>query len=97
MKDIIGCSSPGLYLSTFTLLMKLPNFFFTNILEKKRYMLVDVKWGYEINHNIKIQVRRFCTYDQFDSTISLFEQPSIDFSVVFLCFSYENTSQKVYL
>jgi hypothetical protein len=58
-------------------------------------MLAEVKWGYEINHNIKIQVRRCYTYGQVDSTISLFQQPSIDFSVAFRCFSYANTSWKV--
>ena len=46
-------------------------------------MVVEVKWGYEINHNIKIQVRRCYTYGQVDSTISLFQQPSIYFSVAF--------------
>jgi hypothetical protein len=58
-------------------------------------MLAEVKWGYEINHKIKIQVRRCYTYGQVDSTISLFQQPSIDFSVAFRCFSYANTSWKV--
>ena len=35
-------------------------------------MLVEVKWGYEINHNIKIQVRRCYTYSHVDNTIRLF-------------------------
>jgi hypothetical protein len=54
-------------------------------------MLVEVKWGYDINHKIKIQVRRCYTYGKVDSTISLLQQPSIDFSVAFRFFSYENT------
>ena len=94
-KHTIGFQSHGLYLSTFTLLMKLPNFFFANILKTNWYMLDEVKWGYEINHNIKIQFHRCYTYGQVDSTTSLFQQPSIDFSVAFQCFSYANTSWKV--
>jgi hypothetical protein len=35
-------------------------------------MVVEVKWGYEINHNIKLQVCHFYTYDQVDNTVSLF-------------------------
>jgi hypothetical protein len=46
-------------------------------------------------HKIKIQVRHCYTYAQVDSTISLFQQPSIDFSVAFRCFSYANTSWKL--
>ena len=35
-------------------------------------MLAEVKWGYEINHDTKIQVLRCYTYDQVVSTICLF-------------------------
>jgi len=46
-------------------------------------MLAEVKWGYDINQKIKIQDRHCYTYNQFDSAISLFKQPSIDFSIAF--------------
>jgi hypothetical protein len=35
-------------------------------------MVAEVKWGYEINHNFKIQVHHCYTYGQVDSTVSLF-------------------------
>ena len=46
-------------------------------------------------HKIKIQVRHSYIYAQIDGTITLFQQPSIDISLAFRCFSYENTSSKL--